>query len=462
MALVSLAERRQSRAERRAVGIVRVSYVGDRKDKGDSFVSPTEQRQQIERVRQREDWPLVEVLEELDVSGGTPLAKRRGLRRALELVETGQADIILVAYFDRLWRDLVVQLEVVPRVERVGGMVYAADVGEISMRTASRWLSSVMLGAVSQYHRLITGEKVAAARVDALGRGVVPYAHIVPGYRRGSNGVLEVEPTEARHVAEAFRMRAQGASLAAVREYLRRNGIRRSYRGTQTMLRSHLVLGEIAFGELLNTEAHPAIVDRATWLRVQDVRLPRGRHPKSDRLLARLGILRCGTCGRAMTAATVSNRGTPYPIYRCGMPGECRQGAAISATLIEAAVAAKVREVLEYKTRSATLQADITDAEAELGRREELLDAAVHAFDGLNVASAKLRLREMESGVVEARERVERLRAAGTPAEWVNAARDWDRLHLDERRALIRATVVPFAVFPGRGPGRFTLKTFGE
>jgi len=41
-------------------------------------------------------------------------------------------------------------------------------------------------------------------------------------------------------------------------------------------------------------------------------------------------------------------------------------------------------------------------------------------------------------------------------------ASEWDRLSLDERRALIRATVDRAAVRPGRGAERITVDLFGE
>jgi hypothetical protein len=61
---------------------VRVSRVGDRD--GERFVSPSEQRNRIEVACERDSLHLVDVIEELDVSGGTPLAERTGLRRAVE------------------------------------------------------------------------------------------------------------------------------------------------------------------------------------------------------------------------------------------------------------------------------------------------------------------------------------------------------------------------------------------
>ena len=81
------------------------------------------------------------MLEELDVSGGAPLARRPGLRRAVEMVEAGEADVVVVAYFDRLVRSLTVQAEVVERVEQAGGAILAVDVGEVTNGTAGQWLS---------------------------------------------------------------------------------------------------------------------------------------------------------------------------------------------------------------------------------------------------------------------------------------------------------------------------------
>jgi DNA invertase Pin-like site-specific DNA recombinase len=64
---------------------------------------------------------LIDVVREMDVSGGTPLDRRPGLRRAVELVEAGKVDTIIVVYMDRFVRSVAVQLELVERVERAGG-----------------------------------------------------------------------------------------------------------------------------------------------------------------------------------------------------------------------------------------------------------------------------------------------------------------------------------------------------
>ncbi len=66
------------------VGYVRVSRVGARG--GDSFLSPALQREEIARVAAREGLEVVEVVEELDASGGD--ARRPGWNRVLEMVES--------------------------------------------------------------------------------------------------------------------------------------------------------------------------------------------------------------------------------------------------------------------------------------------------------------------------------------------------------------------------------------
>jgi hypothetical protein len=147
----------------------------------------------------------------------------------------------------------------------------------------------------------ITGEKVTAAQARAVARGVYPHPKIPVGYVRSENGVLVVEPAAATVVVQAFKRRDLGASLVEIQAWLAENGIERALSGVAWMLRSRMYLGEIHFGELHNLHAHEAIVkDRALFERVQRRTVSRGCQAKSERLLARLGVLRCRTCGSRM------------------------------------------------------------------------------------------------------------------------------------------------------------------
>jgi site-specific DNA recombinase len=443
---------------RRAVGVVRVSRVGDRD--GESFVSPSEQAERIRTACERDELQLVATLEEPNVSGGAPLERRPGLLRAVEMVEANEVDVIVVAYFDRLVRSLAVQREVVERVERAGGAIVAVDVGEVRSDTASHWLSSTMLGMVAEYHRRVTGERTREAKRRAVERGVPPFPNIPPGYRRADGDRLERHPEEASVVSEAFRRRANGATVMDVREYLRHNGIERSYHGVQALLASRIVLGELRFGDFVNPTAHPAIVDRDVWAAVQRMRSTRGRRAKSERLLARLGVLRCATCGARMVIGSSDQNGTRHYFYRCPPVGDCPRRVTISADIAEEVVVERVRELLTGVTGSASIDAGIADAQQDVELRKSELDAAVRAFSGLeDVDAARERLMDIRQGWDEARQRLADLRAATAPTITVNAHADWDLLTVAEQRALIRAVVARATVAPGgRGRDRITVE----
>jgi DNA invertase Pin-like site-specific DNA recombinase len=442
---------------RRAVGVVRVSRLND-----DDAVSPSEQAERIRQACARDGLELVATLDELNVSGGAPLSRRHGLRQAVELIEARQADVVIVAYFDRLIRSLRVQAEVLERVERAGGAVVAVDVGEVRVDTASRWLSSTMLGMVAEYHRRVTAERTAEAKRRAIDDGRPPFPNIPPGYRQRDDGRLEPHPTEATIVRDAFALRATGVPVREVRDFLRANGIERSFHGVQAMLTSRIYLGELHFGALANLDAHLAIVDRVTWAKVQRMRASRGRRPKSERLLARLGVLRCATCGGRMVVGTTRQSSGLYHFYRCSPTSDCPRRVTVSADLAEQVVLDKVRELISDQRGTATIADGLADAQVQLEQREAELDAAVRAFTGLDdVDAARERLTELREARDAAQARLDELDAVAVPAQVVSGA-DVDALSLDAQRALVRAVVEQALVAPGKGRDRITVQLRGK
>lgn len=424
---------------------------------GENPVSPSDQRQRIEAACEREGFRLLDTIQELDVSGGTPLAARAGLSRAVALVEAGEAEVIVVAFFDRLVRSLAVQRELLERVEAKGGAILAVDVGEVRADTASRWVSSTMLGMVAEYHRRVTVERTIDGKRRAVARGVAPFPNLPPYLRRGEGEQIELDPKRARIVREAVRLRAdEGATIAQAREYLRAHGIKRSYHGTQALLTSRMLLGELRFGpDLVNEQAFPALIDPKTWQRLQRISLPRGRRAKSDRLLARLGVLRCGTCGARMVVGTSQGR---YSLYRCPPIGDCPQRVTISAEVAENTVVTAVQELLAGIEGRASVESGVGEAAEELSRRQDTLDKAIRTLGGLeDEQAARERLQELRAARDQARDRHDELLAASAPAITVSAG-DWDLLTLDERRALIRAVVERAVVRPGRGPDRIAVE----
>jgi DNA invertase Pin-like site-specific DNA recombinase len=441
------------------VGITRVSEVGERE--GDSFISPLDQRKRLEGWAGEFNAVVVKLLEELDVPGKLPLDKRPGLREAVELIEAGRADVLVFAYFDRSFRNTIVQMETIARINAAGGTVFAVGYGEMRIDTASQWFSTLVQAAANELVSRQTGEKVINAKREAVLRGVPPFPRIPRGYRRGEDGRLVVVPSEAVAIAEAFSMRAARVPLTQIRRWLSSQGIELTYSSTKELFKSRILLGELHAGTFSNLHAHPAIVDRAVWQRVQRTRLPRGPQASSEGgLLSRMGLLLCSGCKRSMSRSAVKRRNgdsaVRYAIYRCSMMGECPQAVTIGAELVERLVIERLEQELEAtgKVGTATPGDQVRAAEDELARRQRLLEAAVEAFEGLDIVATRQRLQTLQHDVEEADDRLATLRAAIGPAVVITAIEGLQRASVDQVRRLLRATFQSITVLPAPRQGR--------
>jgi DNA invertase Pin-like site-specific DNA recombinase len=444
-------------ATRRAIGIVRKSERSHEED------TRAQQRERIEAYCREHGLRLLRVEDERDVSGGTPLDKRHGLRRAIEAVENGKADVVLAAYFDRLVRDVGVQQEVVRRVQKAGGEITALDFGNLTNGTAAVTLSANMLGSVSQFHRDITREKSMPKQQEAIARGAYP-AHNPLGYDRGEDKRL-VPSADAEIIAEAFRLRATGASVLDIRAYMADHGIVRTPKAIETMLANRVFLGEIHFGSYkANLKAHDPIVDEDVWQRAQRVVITRGRRSESERLLARMRLLRCSTCGGGLTMSTGYRN--QYPVYKCGAP-DCERRMVISAEIAERVVLDATRQALDGVAGIRRARESAKVARADLGRANADLDDFIDTFTGSAMArpKAKARLAELEQAVADAQARVDQLGAdedADHELLALGMIEDFESLSIEDKRRAIRATIERVDVMPGRGADRLDIHLHGE
>ncbi len=446
-------------SKRRAVGIVRVSRRGGRA--GQSYVSPTEQEERIRAACKREGLRLLAILPEEDVSGGAPLERRPGLSRAVGLIEAHKADVVVAAYFDRFFRGLSVQAEVVERVERAGGSILAVDVGQLTNGSAGQWLSGTMLGAVAEYHRRATAERTREAKERAVARGVAPFPNLPFWLGRRDDAAIEHDPAGALIARDAIELRLSGATIMGVRAFLAERGVELSFNGVRTFLTSRLLLGELHFGAQSNLDAFPELIDAATYNRLQHLSVPRGRRPKSERLLARLGVLRCATCGSRMVVGFRTTRaGKRYEHYRCPPVGDCPQRVTVAADMVEQAVERETRRLLAGMKGKASARTGAREAARAAERAQAELDSATRTLIGAgleNEAAAIERLQELREARDAAAEKAEELDTFYASLV-IDADRDWDLMNLDERRALLKAVLSSVTVAPGRGLERLTFE----
>jgi Resolvase, N terminal domain len=118
---------------------------------GDSFLSPELQREQIAFAARREGLEIVDVLEELDASGGD--RTREKWNEAIRRVEDGEVGAVVVWNLSCFSRSIRDALDALGRIEAAGGRVVSAteqfgDDATGRMTATSSWPSPRTSGSV--------------------------------------------------------------------------------------------------------------------------------------------------------------------------------------------------------------------------------------------------------------------------------------------------------------------------
>ena len=185
------------------------------------------QTQAVESWAQAGGHTIVQICTDEAVSGTVDALDREGLGCALDAIEAGEADALVIPKLDRLARKLTVQEAVLAQVWRIGGRVFAVDSGEIladdqddPMRTAMRQ----MMGVFAELERSMIAKRLRDGRAAKAAAG--GYAYGSPRYGQQTvDKTLLGAPDELAVIARVEDMRADGASLRAIAQTLNSEGI---------------------------------------------------------------------------------------------------------------------------------------------------------------------------------------------------------------------------------------------
>ncbi|GEM_PF-385526 len=150
----------------RAVGYRRVSTI----EQADSGAGLAAQQTTIEAEAARRGWVLVEVHTD-EAASGKSLVGRVALEAAIEVVESGRADVLVVAKLDRLSRSLLDFANLMARAQAKGWNLVALDLGIDLSTPAGEFLASVMASA-AQWERRIIGQRTREGMAAKKAAGV--------------------------------------------------------------------------------------------------------------------------------------------------------------------------------------------------------------------------------------------------------------------------------------------------
>lgn len=189
-----------------AIGYIRAST-------REQTLTPVAQRTAMEAWCKANAVQLVEVYDDLGVSGGAEIEKRAGLLEALAELSSIGAGVFIVAKRDRLARDTLQAAMAQRLVERQGAVVVSAD-GSGNGAGPEAELFRTILDAFAAYERAVIRSRTRAAlrvkRERGERVGTVPF-----GFE--SRGGNLVPCADEQHVISAIsELRSEGLSLRAI------------------------------------------------------------------------------------------------------------------------------------------------------------------------------------------------------------------------------------------------------
>lgn len=411
------------------IGYIRVSRVAGRG--GDSFISPSDQRDRIAAYATAKGHRVVDFISDLDESGGR--IERPGFQAVLARCEAGEAEGVIVAKLDRFARSLVDAAATVTRLDAAGcTLVSVAD--DIDASGPSGKLMRAILFAFAEFERDRINESWATARQRAIGRGVhvgkAPIGYVAV------EGMLEVDPKTAATIRAAFEARAGGASMTDVARLLDSMGTRHwTLTTTTSMLGNRTYLGEVRHGDYTNPNAHQPLVSLALFEAAnakQPVAATRADSTGAGALLT--GLIRCAGCRHSLGP---TKRGSVYACKGRHGSGVCPAPTSITASSIEEYVVGFVKGY-EFSDQFgqdvtsddlAALEAAVADAEARITAYVSVMNPTDPGYRaGYDTQVAALNL-----ATTQVTDAARRARARGVF--------DWESLTLPEKRDLLRARI---------------------
>jgi DNA invertase Pin-like site-specific DNA recombinase len=276
------------------------------------------------------DWQLKEVYYDEGITG-TSVKKREAFNRMISDSESGKIDLILTKEVSRFARNTVDTLSFTRRLSAINvGVIFTND--NIDTRDKDGELRLTIMASIAQEESRKTSERVKWGKRRKMESGYVMGNHKMLGYRI-TNGVLEIEPTEAELVKRIFNMYLyEKMGLQAIANVLNSENIP-TIKGNawlggavnQTLTNCKYV-GDLTQGRSVTTNYltgekkltnenlifipnhHEGIISRELWDEVQTEIKRRGTLCKEGRKHSSknwfVGKVTCEKCGSALATVT--------------------------------------------------------------------------------------------------------------------------------------------------------------
>ncbi len=198
-----------------AIGYVRVSTEEQAKE----GISIDAQSEKLRQYADLHDINLVDII--VDAGASAKSLKRPGLDNALTMLQSGEADALLIYKLDRLTRSVVDLGRLIDEYFKRYELLSVMD--DLNTSSANGRLVLNVLTSIAQWERETICERTAAS-LQYMKEQRRVYNHLPLGYR-DSDGMLQPIDDEQLTVAEIFNMHSKGMSMHKIANSLNERGI---------------------------------------------------------------------------------------------------------------------------------------------------------------------------------------------------------------------------------------------
>lgn len=326
-------------------------------DQGDQAGSFEAQKRYFEAyIKGQEQLLLYRIYADEGISG-TSTKNREQFNEMIHDARQGSFQLILTKEVSRFSRNILDTIAYTRELRRLGVTVRFVTDG-IDTADPDAELRLSIMASIAQEESRRTSTRVVWGQTRQMERGVV-FGRSLLGYTV-RQGQIEIEPQGAEIVRQIFRRYTiEQISCTRIAAELQAQGVKTAFGGTTWSASSilRILKNEKYVGDLIQKKTytpdylthekkinrgqvekikihnhHAPIIDRELWMRTQERLAANGVHSREHHagsVCALSGKLRCGVCGRLLTARKkYRENGTWYRRWCCpgGGPGGCSLG----------------------------------------------------------------------------------------------------------------------------------------
>ena len=427
-----------------------------------------------ERINSENGWTLEGIYADKGISG-TSVKNRDEFNRMIRRCKQGKIDMIITKSIARFARNTVDCLKYVRLLNDLGVDVYFEEQGIHSNQPGAEFYITIYGSiAQSESENISANIKWGKAQSAKEGKVIFQYKNFL-GYRKGEDGQPEIVPEEAETIRLIYDRFLAGDSLKGIAELLEEKGIKSptgkaqwQFSTIQSILSNEKYKGDAIINKTYITDciskkvrvnngerpkyyvenSHPAIIDSATFGRVQEELARRSgkrkvrqkaktEQGKYSSKYAMTELLVCGECKTPYRRCTWTAGGKKKIVWRCINRLDygkkyCHNSPTIEESILQKAVMTAIMETANQNTEvlrtlklhigmglegdksndnSLDLQVRIAEIDAEFRKMlDRVSTETVEVFDeetATRLMNEKSRLQQQLDNIADAEQRRE-------------------------------------------------------